>query len=236
MSEGFFLQVEGRPPVRRSVGTPDLFAAKSSRIARVLLGGSCKRGWQVQELARESGVSLGLASRIANALVMEAYTEIRNGLEFLRSPHELLNAWQARYEQPMPRRFYVMDPVHQIEESLSRWAEGRQCHFGLTGYSGAWRAAPMVRYTVASACFFPGRDTSLSDLAQHVQAKEVDDGANLLIFQMHDDAAFVGLRSINRASVVSPVQLYLDLKGMSGRGTEAAEEILKEELEPLWVS
>ena len=61
---GFFLQVEGRKPVRAAQPAQiDLFAVKSSRIARVLLG-SPRRGWQLQELADEAQVSIGLVAKV----------------------------------------------------------------------------------------------------------------------------------------------------------------------------
>jgi hypothetical protein len=33
---------------------------------------------------------------------------------------------------------------------------------------------------------------------------------------------------------VSPIQLYLDLKGISGRGEEAEEGLLRKEIRPRW--
>jgi hypothetical protein len=41
-------------------------------------------------------------------------------------------------------------------------------------------------------------------------------------------------RTIDGIAVVSPLQLYLDLRKQPGRGEEAAQEILKQEIMPTW--
>ena len=81
---GFFLQVEGKKPLRRVKQTQiDPFAAKSSRIARVLLG-SPGRGWLLQELADEAQVSLGLVAKVKRALLEQAFLEQRDRRLHLR--------------------------------------------------------------------------------------------------------------------------------------------------------
>ena len=54
------------------------FAPKSSRIARVLLGSPATL-WQVQALAKEAQISIGLASRIKDALLYQKFLEPVNG-------------------------------------------------------------------------------------------------------------------------------------------------------------
>jgi hypothetical protein len=45
---------------------------------------------------------------------------------------------------------------------------------------------------------------------------------------------FYGTRELEDAPIVSPVQLYLDLKQTKGRGEEAAAAILEEVIKPRW--
>jgi hypothetical protein len=45
---------------------------------------------------------------------------------------------------------------------------------------------------------------------------------------------FQGARPIDDLPVVSPIQLYLDLRSFRGRGQEAAEQILEEVIKPSW--
>lgn len=71
---GLFVHVAGRsnrPTVSKAV---DPFSRKSSRIVRTLLTHP-QQGWQVQQLAQQADVSLGLVSKAKTALVEDAYLE-----------------------------------------------------------------------------------------------------------------------------------------------------------------
>ena len=50
----------------------------------------------------------------------------------------------------------------------------------------------------------------------------------------YDKGVFYGVQDVNGVSVVSDVQLYLDLKKYRGRGEEAAGYILDNRLRPAW--
>jgi hypothetical protein len=49
-----------------------------------------------------------------------------------------------------------------------------------------------------------------------------------------DEGILYGAQKVDGATVVSDVQLYLDLAGYKGRGEEAAEFILDKRLRPRW--
>ena len=46
-------------------------------------------------------------------------------------------------------------------------------------------------------------------------------------------AVFTDSKEFDGVTVVSPLQLYLDLMALSGRGKDAAEEVFERELRPL---
>ncbi len=233
---GFFIHIEGQPnPHRTRRQAADPFATKSSRIARVLLT-DVGRGWQVQELAREADVSLGLASRIKQALLDEAFIELREGLFFVRDPQSLLKAWQNAYQLPRRQSFYVMDTNQNIESRIAAWSAQHGVRYALTAYSGAWRLAPMVRHTMSTVYLEARDETDLAPLIAELGAKQVESGANLSIWQPHDEYTYYDTRTIKGIHLVSALQLYLDLVQLSGRGGEAAEEIFVKELEPKWQS
>jgi hypothetical protein len=71
-------------------------------------------------------------------------------------------------------------------------------------------------------------------LALNTQLKPVDSGGNVLILKPYDEGVFSGARTTYDLRSVSPVQLFLDVRSMAGRGEEAAEEILVRELRPSW--
>ena len=50
----------------------------------------------------------------------------------------------------------------------------------------------------------------------------------------YDAGVLYGVREVDRAPVVSPVQLYLDLSQTKGRGEEGAAAILEQVIKPTW--
>lgn len=229
---GLFIHIHGhrnaRPDTRPTV---DVFAAKSSRIIRVLLTHP-KRGWQVQALAAEAQVSLGLASKTKCALVEQALAEERDGLLYPRQPEQLLREWSKRYSASRSKRvaLFTLDKLQDAEQRIMEWCRTRSIRCALTQFSGAWRLAPMVRYN--RSVIYVESDTH--QLTAELGLKPVSTGANLVVSAPFDSFVFYDQREVSGVSVVSPIQLYLDLIGESGRGEEAAQEILEKAIKPTW--
>jgi hypothetical protein len=233
---GFFLQVEGRKPVRAANRAHiDPFAVKSSRIARVLLG-SPRRGWQLQELADEAQVSIGLVAKVKRALLEQAFVEERDRRLHLRDSKGLLDAWAAAYE-PKGNRIaaYVMQKAGEAERRIAHWCAENGVRSALTDLAGAWRLAPSVRYQ-QSSIYVEGNDETdnINNLIQGLGVKRVDSGANVILAVPEDAFVFYQSRTMDGIDVVSPLQLYLDLRRQTGRGEEAAQEILNREILPKW--
>jgi hypothetical protein len=70
----------------------------------------------------------------------------------------------------------------------------------------------------------------LPAMLDHLEAKQVDTGVNCTLWLTDDPAVFADVREVDGVKVVSPLQLYLDLRVLAGRGEEAAQEILEKEL------
>jgi hypothetical protein len=71
-------------------------------------------------------------------------------------------------------------------------------------------------------------------VASLLNLKEVESGANVMLLDPYDEGIFYGTQVIEDIRVVSPLQIYLDLKGYKGRGEEAAEAILRDVIKPKW--
>jgi len=233
---GFFLQVEGKKPVR-SMKQPqvDPFAIKSSRIVRVLLG-SPKRGWQVQELADEAQVSLGLVAKVKQALLEQAFVEERERLVYLRDPKGLLEAWAANYKVIGERvSLYVMQKTNEAERTIAHWCSDNKVGYALTKLAGAWQLAPSVRYNQSTVIVESKKGFDVvNELVQKLKAKQVDSGSNLVLVVPEDSFVLYQSHKIHNIQVASPVQVYLDLCKQPGRSEEAAQEILKREIMPTW--
>lgn len=226
---------DSSPPKQKAV---DLFAPKSSRILRAMLH-EPTRGWQLAELATmpEVDVSVGLVHKVKQALVEERYAVVRDRLLYLSQPVELLQAWAKNQpEQLLKRQFYVRGDLEKTEGMIANWCEKSNIQYALARFSAAWRYAPEVRYSVATVYLSTeafGIDR-LASLEAKCGTKDVDSGANLVLFAPFDKSVFAG-RIATPEQTTSPLQTYLDLQTMAGRGVEAAKAVydkhLRESLE-----
>ena len=233
---GLFVHVSGRPNRPASTkATVDPFSRKSSRVVRLLLTHP-EQGWQVQQLAQQADVSLGLASKVKSALLEEAYLEERNRLLYLRDPAKLLQGWAARYRPHVKGlNLFAISRPSETEARLAEWCRANGITYALTQLSAAWRYSPFVRYD-KSVVYIDRKvesGTNLKSLLGHLDAREVDTGANCTLWITDDPAVFTEAREVGGVMVVSPLQLYLDLKALAGRGGDAAQEILEKELPAL---
>jgi hypothetical protein len=117
-----------------------------------------------------------------------------------------------------------------MEAELAAASRQFNVRLAFTGFSGAARFAPAVRYQRITA--YAGGDISV--LLERLGLKPVTSGANVTIIQPYDEGVFYGTREMEDAPIVSPVQLYLDLEQTKGRGEEAAAAILEEVIKPRW--
>lgn len=231
---GIFIHVEaGRKPKREVRLGIDLFAQKTSRVIRVLLE-SVGKGWSPGLLAREARVSPALVTHVRRTLLEEAYAQSRERFLYVQRPKELLDAWVQSYELPERRFYHSLLSSREILEKLPEMAEKHDGEYALTGLTGAWQAAPMVKQNVVSCYWASEFQGPLMWTLNALKATKVDSGANLIVWDCDDEFVFYGARKIDGARVVSAVQLYLDLMKIGGRGEEAAQEIVEKELIPKW--
>jgi hypothetical protein len=132
-------------------------------------------------------------------------------------------------------QLFAISRPPENEKRLADWCQANGVAYALTQLSAAWRYSPMVRYD-KSVVYIDARvatDYSLTALLDRIDAKEVETGVNCTLWLTDDAAVFSDAREIGGVKVVSPLQLYLDLKLLAGRGDEAAQEVLQKELRPL---
>jgi hypothetical protein len=231
---GFFVHVEGRPNTAPDTrAADDLFAPKSSRVVRALLEHP-HRVWQVQGLAAEMRVSLGLASRVKRKLVQQAFAEVTADGVRAREPATLLEAWAESYRnRARPVFVYSLDDVPTLERRLVRWGAEHSVQCALAEFSAASRLAPMVRYKRAAVYVEDSRSQDvLADLLNDLDLKEVDSGASAVLWLTDDDSVFYNSEERDGLSTVSSLQVYLDLRRNPARGEEAAAELLRRSILP----
>ncbi len=208
-----------------------LYSPKAERILRVLLNNPQER-WKVKTLSVEAGVSLGQVSNVKTLLSdREWITTDREG--FLLSAHEsLLAEWAENYtyKKNSVRNFYSMKSVPEIEATIAEICSKKQLNYALTGFSGVARLAPAVRYKRVFA-YIEDTDEYINGI---MNFKEVQSGANVSILIPYDQGVFYGDLEVEGVKIASPIQIYLDLLGLRGRGEEAADALLEQKIKPLW--
>jgi hypothetical protein len=208
-----------------------LFAPKAGRVLRVLLEDP-KRSWQVQAMARVAHVSLGLAFKVKQCLLEQEYAqEGKGGVRVIR-PEELLRDWGASYTygKNLALECYGAGAPFELEQVLVSYCMAQRINYAFTLFSGAARVAPLTRYVKGFAYVLgdPG------EVADGVGWKPVPSGANFTLLKPFDEGVLYGKQEVDGETVVSDVQLYLDLAGYKGRGEEAATFVLEQRLRPRW--
>ena len=165
-----------------------LYSPKAERILRVLVSAG-RRSWKTQELAEEARVSLGQVANVKRLLAEREWIEIdKNGLairSFESAIVPLLNEWSSnyRFERNGGLDFYGMKSVPEIEASLAEAGKRLDLTIGFTGFSGAARFAPAVRYQKVTAYILGEPST----LAAASGLKPVSSGANVTLLAPYDE-------------------------------------------------
>jgi hypothetical protein len=208
-----------------------LYSPKASRILRVLLHDQ-KRVWKVEGLAEEADVSLGLVSKVKALLGDREWSSVQRDGFTLTEPEALLQEWSQNYtfRKNDVRDYYSRKTIPEIESQIAEVLRGKSIKYALTGFSGAARLAPMVRYQRAMVYI----DDTQEDVASLLDLKPVTSGANVSLFTPYDHGVFYGTREVDGILIASPVQIYLDLIGYRGRGEEAAKELFEQVIRPTW--
>jgi len=208
-----------------------LFTPKSSRVLRVMLSDP-KKSWQVQELANEAKVSLGLVAKVKQRLLdMEYALEERRKL-FLSRPEALLNKWAGSYSFRKNKMydFFGLGEPKELERKVAKYCAMGGIPYALSLFSGAALVAPFARYT--RGFVYVGED--VAKVAELAGLKRVSSGPNLTILEPYDEGVFYGVRKIKGLMIACDIQLYLDLIGYRGRGAESAKFLLEQRIKPQW--
>ena len=227
-----YIEQQGNPnPFAEMRDLRSLYSPKAARVLRVLLTDP-KKSWRTQALAEEANVSLGQVANVKSLLEDREWLGSSEAGLLLKDPGSLLTEWSenSNYRKNISRNYYTLKSIAEIESDLAKACDGEGIKYALTGFSGAARYAPSVRYQRATA--YVSRD--VERIAQNLSLKEVTSGANVTFLIPYDEGVLYSARSVEGIYVASPVQVYLDLLGMKGRGEEAAKAILDEVIRRSW--
>ncbi|MGM0365066.1 MAG: type IV toxin-antitoxin system AbiEi family antitoxin [Actinomycetota bacterium] len=234
--DNVYVNIEGKPnpfPSKNPLKT--LFYPKSSRVIRVLLSNP-KKAWFIKDLSEEAGVSIGQTFKVKEKLLEEEYIKESQEYELkkfiLQKPEALLNDWikNYSYKKNIIKNYYSLDNVKTIEDKIVDYCKLKNIKYAFTLTSGASFVAPFLRY---NKVFFY-TNGNIEKIVKDLNFKEVSTGANISILKPYDEGIFYKLQQINKAVIVSNIQLYLDLKSFKERGEEAAEFLYEQRIVKNW--
>jgi|TARA_B100000315_G_scaffold186892_1_gene176425 hypothetical protein len=145
---------------------------------------------------------------------------------------DLLVEWAENYtfRKNQVLNCYSLKKPAEIEADLAEFCKRNDTRYALTGFSGAARLAPAVRYHRAFAFV----EADLTEVAGQLGLKVVSGGANVSLLAPYDEGVFYGGCVFEGIKIASPFQVYLDLQGFRGRGEEAADAVFEDVIRSLW--
>jgi hypothetical protein len=213
---------------KRSGRPESIFAAKSARVARVLLL-DVARSWTQSELANATGLSAGYLSRLLPRYVEAGFLECKQDGRMLRykvlQPDRFLDGWFADYDFNRHRiiRGHVASRsgVDLLRE-LSKTLHHHEVEYAVTGLAAAWLWEPFAafRNVTLYVSSLPSSDF-LAEAGFHVGER----GSNTWLVVPDDPGVLDGVTVRDGVQCVTPVQAYLDLKSQPERSQEAREEL-----------
>lgn len=227
-----YVERKGNPnPFTEKRELRSLYSPKASRILRVFLNNP-KKAWRTAALATEANISLGHVSNVRKLLLDREWLRDESDGFRLIQPQQALEEWSNNYtfRKNKLRRFYSMKKLGDLERDLGMSCARLGFKYAFTGFSAAARLLHPVRYS-AAMIYIQDYD---QEFLESLSLKEVESGPNVNILSPYDEGVFYDMKDIQGVKIVSPIQIYLDLKGIRGRGEEAAETLLNEEISQRW--
>ena len=216
----------------------NLSSAASARVLRALLAPqNAAVNWSQTALQKhcKPGVSIGLVNKVVSHLRDEAWLEsLIDGRFFVKDAMGLLGAWRESYRFDRHRRigYFTLLKPHELQNRLQALnsSAGEAVY---AAFTAADFQAPSVRQ---NKTWLYVNDAALDEFVRISEAKRVDTGENLVVLIPEDDGIFY-LGDAGHAGLLActnPVQTWLDLRHVGGRGEEAAEAVLNQCLKPIW--
>jgi len=210
----------------------NIFEPKATRVLRAILVNP-RRGWTIRGLAEEVGVSPGYAHAVVSTLIDLGYVARTEHYKVRTvNPTVLLKRWAAYHQYDRMNSFleyYTFErEVYRFIQQLSNVSGS---DYALTALAGASLIAPHVR--PVDVHIYIKRKDEATMLAETLNLQPIPKGGNVKLVVPYDEGVFYGQQTANvrisgqvgRVSVVSDVQLFIDLYNYPARGLEAAEHL-----------
>jgi hypothetical protein len=235
----FQLERTGQPRVHAATKSgANLSTLEAARIIRTLLApDNAGRKWTQRDLQLhvQPKISIGLVNKVVRHLREEAFVEeLAGGGIRLREPLGLLAAWRGayRFDRYQRRGFFTLLHGGRLREKLASLESITGGHAAYAAFSAAEFQAPHVRQPKTWLFIGAEWEDQFRDVAE---AKLVDSGENVVVLIPDDSGVFyLQEGETGRLACTNAVQTYVDLCHCGGRGEEAAEALLEQNLKRAW--
>lgn len=223
-----------QPPKPRA----NLSTSASARVLRTLLVPKHHgRHWTQTELKEACipDVSMGLVHKVVTYLREEAWLKTGDdGRLFVADPVSLAESWSTHYRFDRHRResFFTLLKPKEIETRLAA-AFPQSGSVAAALFTAADRDAPHVRQ---NKTWLYVRDWDLMKVQDVLEATVVSSGENMVILIPEDEGVFFHAVRDPQTGMerTNPLQTWVDLTQVGGRGKEAADAMMRQVLKPVW--
>jgi hypothetical protein len=204
----------------------NIFADKASLVLRKMLQNP-ERKWVVRDFTGPGGVSLGMSQEVLKAMEKKGYIERvkkgPNSYTILTIKEKLISDWLEEYNFDQN----VIDTYYSANKNiLNKFKKVfKENQYALTLHTGANLITSFVR-TEEIFIYINLKDwkKDILDIRQKLDLKELVRGGNIhLIHPFYKNSVFFNTQKIKNYTMVSNLQLYLDLYNFQPRGREQAE-------------
>lgn len=205
----------------------NIFAPAASRIVRVLLINK-EQEWSIYRLSKEANTGFGHTWRVVHALLaMGLCRKTRSNTIKTINSKELLYRWASYHNYPLANKvssYYSEEKeVDKFLEKIKIRSNESNISYALTLHAGANLIAPFVRPVDVHFYIKP---ENKEEWVKNLDLELIEFGGNIHLVEPYDSGVFYGVQAVKGQSIVSNVQLYVDLYNYPARGREAAEHLL----------
>ncbi len=224
---GLLLHLKGDG--QRQQARPARLTRKAGLLAQKLLLDP-HREWQVQDLANDVGVSLGLAHRVLARLEHESIVAVegtgRNRVRRVINPTALLDLWtEETNDRPTNTKCYVLAQtpgqlIQTVADNLGRAG----VDYAMTGAAAASLVAPFIT-AVPVADVWVKATADPRKLCNATGGELVTGGQNVVFLQAKDDTPLAFRQKVGNVWIANSFRLYADLRRDPRRGREQADHL-----------
>jgi len=232
--DGIYIERQGRPNrfvSKRSLKS--LYETRSSRVLRALLFDPNLK-WKLTDLSEAAGVSIGQVFNVKKALVDREWALFdRDGLKPTQ-PERILRDWGKNYslQKNTLFHFHSSETAEDLESRLAGISPEEGLRYALTSLS-AFRYLVSIGESAEAYAYIDGNVDRAADL---LHLERVDSESNVTLMLPHDEGVFFGMEEMDGLNVASPIQTFLDLVGLEGKGEDEAETLYLKVIEKTWQS